>query len=31
MTYDEDRALGAWLLIAAGTVEAAMLLAILVT
>jgi hypothetical protein len=31
MTYDRDRALGAWLLITAGVVEAAMLLTILVT
>jgi hypothetical protein len=30
MTYDEDKAFGAWLLLAAGVVEAAMLLAILV-
>jgi hypothetical protein len=29
VTYDRDRALGAWLLIAAGVVEAAVLIAIL--
>jgi hypothetical protein len=31
VTYGRDRALGEWLLIAAGVVEAAMLVAVLVT